>query len=488
MKKRIIILSMLSVATLTVLGCKNDFIDVPSTQAVDAADIESFNNNQGAESFVTSIYEKYLDWNISSFSWIGLTTIASDEADKGSDPGDTGTDKNILDALQATSTTPSVTEEFGAQYQAVNRANQALKFLPLLDKADPQLRARLIGEAKFMRAFTYFNLVRLFGAVPLVDHVPIAGNADDNTMLFKRVPVDQVYAFIEKDLNDAIAALPPKSQYPADQVGRASQGAAYALLAKVSLYEKKWQAVLDNCNMVTGYSLTPNFQDQYKVTGKNNQESIFEIQSIGQTVKIGIQQYSQTQAPRGAGGWGWGFATPTQELVDAFNADGDHVRRDATVMFRGSTLYDGTVLASTVTAPYYNYKAYSPAFLGDDFTDVDIRYLRFAGVLLMKAEALNELGQTPQALIPLNLVRARAGLTAITSTDQNVVRQIIWNERRLELAFEHDRWFDIIRTGQAQAAMAADGKTFTVGKNEVYPIPQDFINRSNGITTQNPGY
>ena len=488
MKKTIILISTLSLLTFGFNSCSDDFIEVPTTEKISAQDVQLFNNNEGAKSFVNAIYSKYLDWNISSFAWIGVTSIASDEGDKGSSPGDTGSDKDQLDLLNFAPTFGSFNDVWEGNYQAINRCNQALKFLPLLDKADVSLRDRLTGEAKFMRAFTYFTLVKSFGGVPLVDHVPVAGNEDDRQMLFKRKTKEEIYAFIEADLQEAIAKLPLKSSYSADDKGRASKGAAYALLAKVSMYQKKWQQVVDNANAVTGYSLTPNFQDIYKVSGENNQESIFEIQGMGGTGKPGIQQYSQVQGARGAGGWGWGFNTPSQTLVNAYNAEGDTKRRDATIIFRGSTLYDGRVVPTTVENPYYNYKAYSSNFTGSDDSDTNIRYLRYAEVLLMKAEALNELGQTASAIPLLNQVRTRAGLANTTASSQADVRTAVWKERRLELAFEHDRWFDLIRTGQAQAAMAADGKTFKVGTNELFPIPQSFVQLSGGLTTQNPNY
>ncbi len=175
-----------------------------------------------------------------------------------------------------------------------------------------------------------------------------------------------------------------KTAYTGDNVGRASKGAAHALLAKVSLYQKKWQQVINHCDQVTGYSLTPNFQDIYKVSGENNAESIFEIQGKGGPSQPGIQQYSQVQGARGAGGWGWGFNTPSQSLMDAFNAEGDTERRDATIIAKPTTLYDGRVVPATVENNYYNYKAYSSAFTGDDDTDTNIRYLRYSEVLLMK--------------------------------------------------------------------------------------------------------
>lgn len=467
-------------------GCSNDFLDVNQTENISTADLALLNNDEGAKSFVTSVYNKFLDWNMTSFSWNGMSSIASDDADKGSSPGDTGTDKDLMDALTYNASSLSVGEVFEANYDGINRCNQALYYIPQLDQADANLKARLIGEAKFLRAFMYFTLVKCYGGVPIVDHIPNPSSEEDRVMQLTRKSKAEVYAFIEQDLNDAIAALPNKAAYPSSEKGRASQGAAYALLAKVSLYQQKWQQVIDNCNLVSGYSLSPNYATMFQLAGENDNESIFEIQGVGSTPAKGVQGYSVSQGARGAGGWGWGFNTPTLSLVNAYEP-GD-VRKDATIIFAGTTLYDGRVVPTTVENPRYNYKCYSSAYTDAWETDTNIKYLRYAEVLLMKAEALNELGQTSAAIPLLNQVRNRAGLGGTTALSQSDVRVAIWKERRVELAFEHDRFFDLVRTGQAQAALAADGKTFVVGKHEVFPLPQKFINQANGLSNQNPGY
>lgn len=467
-------------------GCSNDFLDVDQTEAISTNDLALFNNDEGAKSFVTSIYNKFLDWNMSSFSWNGMSSIASDDADKGSSPGDTGTDKDLMDALTYSPSSLSVEEVFLANYEGINRCNQAMSIIPQLDQADPALRARLIAEAKFLRAFMYFNLVKCYGGVPIIDHLPNPSSDEDRIMQLTRKSEAEVYAFIESDLNDAIAVLPNKSAYPLSERGRASIGAAHALLAKVSLYQEKWQQVIDNCNLVSGYSLSPNYATMFQLSGENDNESIFEIQGVGSNPAKGIQGYSVSQGARGAGGWGWGFNTPSQSLVNAYEA-GD-VRKDATIIFAGTTLYDGRFVPNTVENPRYNYKCYSSAFTDGWETDANVKYLRYAEVLLMKAEALNELNQTAAAIPLLNEVRNRAGLGNTTAVSQTDVRTAIWRERRVELAFEHDRFFDLVRTGQAQAAFALDGKTFVTGKHEHFPLPQKFINQAVGLSSQNPGY
>ncbi len=477
---------MFTLSALFFSGCANDYLDVNQTESISTKDFELFNNDAGATTFVTSIYSKFLNWDMSSFGWIGLASITSDDADKGSSPGDTGSDKDVLDNLTYNSSNPSAESTFNANYDGINRCNQALDILPKLDKADANLRARLIGEAKFLRAFMYFTLVKCYGGVPIVDHLPNPTSDDDQKMLLTRKTAAEVYIFIENDLKDAIAALPNKSAYAANEKARASKGAAYALLAKVNLYQKNWQKVVDNCNLVTGYSISPDYAKMFRLEGENDGESIFEINGVGSVPAKGIEGYSASQGARGAGGWGWGFNTPSQSLLNAYEA-GD-LRKNATIIFRGTTLYDGRVVPNTVENPMYNFKAYSSQYTDGWETDANIKYLRYAEVVLMKAEALNELGQTAQAIPLLNQIRNRAGLGATTAVSQVDVKTAIWKERRVELAFEFDRFFDLVRTGKAKAAFAIDGKTFTEGKNELFPIPDSFIRQSKGMSSQNLGY
>ncbi|MFT5714090.1 MAG: hypothetical protein ACI9WT_000632 [Flavobacterium sp.] len=484
MKK--IYISLFVLSSFYFAGCSNDYLDVDQTESISTKDIALFNNDEGAATFVTSIYNKFLDFNMSTFSWNGMTSMASDDADKGSSPGDTGNDKDLMDALTYNASSLSIQEVFEANYQGINRSNQALSIIPQLDQANPSLRSRLQGEAKFLRAFMYFTLVKAYGGVPIVDHLPNPSSEDDRIMQLTRKTPAEVYAFIESDLNDAIAALPNKSAYAASEKGRASKGAAYALLAKVSLYQKKWQQVVDNCNLVTGYSIVSDYASMFRLAGENDAESIFEIQGVGSLPAKGIQGYSATQGARGAGGWGWGFNTPSQSLVDAYEPN--DVRKAATIIFAGTTLYDGRVVPATVENLRYNYKAYSSAYTDAWESDTNIKYLRYAEVILMKAEALNELAQTSEAISLLNQIRNRAGLANTTFATQSELRNAIWRERRVELAFEHDRFFDMVRTGQATAAFAADGKTFVAGKHNLFPLPQSFITQTNGLSIQNPGY
>lgn len=429
--------------------------------------------------FVNGVYGMHTEFSY-AFSYLGITDMISDNSDKGSSPTDSGTDKRALDELNFTSSSVSVTAMWTIWYKTIGRASQTIEIANTFEGQTAVPGARVIGEAKFLRALNYFWLVRSFGAIPIQE-----------ISLVERAPVEEVYEYIEQDLLDAIDALPLKSEYANTELGRATKGAAQGLLAKVYLYQEKWQEAADMANTVitsNQYSLDPNYANVWRVTGENGPGSLFEIQARGEIPQHGVQQYSQVQGARGGdNGWGWGFNTPSQNLEDAFNEAGDDIRRDATIIFAGETLFDGRVVDAGVENPRYSEKAYSSANAGQSDGDKNIRVLRYAEVLLIRAEALNELGQSSAALTPLNLVRTRVKLPAITATDQAEVRQAIWTERRLELAMEHDRWFDLVRTGQAEAAMAADGKTFITGKHELFPIPNNQLVQTPEMV-QNPGY
>lgn len=480
--KNIVIISLM---LLAFLSCNdNDFLDVsPSKETPEQA----LSSPTAATKMVNAIYNKLLDWNESSFSWNGVSSITSDDADKGSDPGDTGGDKDLLDNLNFSGTTISFNEVWEANYQGIARANQALYYLPDSD-IDEALRARLIGESKFLRALYYFRLAKMFGGVPLIKGIPSIKNQDDINTANTRVSKEEIYAFIITDLEDAAASLP--TQYGGSDLGRATKGAALTLLAKVYMYQgttADWQKVKDLTTQVMGlgYSLTPDYSHIWREIGENNEESIFEIQARGETPNKGVQGYFVTQGARGAGGWGWGFNTPTQDLANAYEAN--DTRRDATIIFRGETLWDGLLIANTVSNPMYNQKAYvsktEESFNGDDWeSNKNVRILRYAEVLLMNAEAAIKVGG--DAATPLNAIRHRAGLGDAPVVDIMAV----WKERRLELAFEHDRYFDLVRQGRAGVVLRAHGKNFVDGKHELFPIPQAQIDLSKGLLTQNPGY
>ncbi|MBE8715082.1 RagB/SusD family nutrient uptake outer membrane protein [Sphingobacterium hungaricum] len=458
---------------LTTTSCSN-FLDVESREIIEAGDSEDVIT---PEEYVNGVYGMFTDWNY-AFAYLGITEILSDNADKGSSPTDSGTDKDVLDNLTYTNTTPSFESLWSHWYKSIGRATEAITYTENYGLTDEGYKNRLIGEAKFLRALNYFFLVRGWGDVTIQE-----------LDLIERKPAAEVYDYIEKDLTDAIAVLPLKSGYASADLGRATKGAAQGLLAKVYLYQKKWQQAYDMAQEVINsgqYGLESDYAVLWRVTSENGTESLFEFQGRGVAIAHGIQQYSETQGARGTSGWGWGFNTPSQNLLDAYNAEGDAIRRDATIIFRGEVMYDGRVVDVGVENPMYNEKAYSSANAGAADGDKNIRYLRLGEIYLISAEAANELGNSSGALADLNRVRNRVSLAAVTTTDQTQLRTLIYKERRLELGFEHDRWFDLIRTGQAEAAMTAAGKPFQ-SKHNLFPVPNAQINQTPEMT-QNPGW
>ncbi|MFD1164880.1 RagB/SusD family nutrient uptake outer membrane protein [Sphingobacterium daejeonense] len=462
MKFKNINIALLMAAGFMITGCSKDFLDVPSREIIEAGDSEE---NFSPEVLVNGVYGMFTDWNY-GFSFMGITEIISDNSDKGSSPTDTGGDKDILDNLTFTSTAGSFAAMWEQWYKSIGRATNSIQFTEEYGLTDENLKNRYIAEARFLRALNYFWLVRGWGDIPIQEQD-----------LIKRVPASEVYDYIEADLKFAIDNLPEKSKYAAKDLGRATKGAAQGLLAKVHLYQGEWQQAYDMAQAVISsgeYALEPNYEKIWRLEGENGSESIFEVQARGSSIAHGIQQYSQTQGPRGgAAGIGWGFNTPSENLLNAFNAENDAIRRDATIIFRNETMYDGRKIGNTENE-MYNEKAYSSANGGADDTDKNLRYLRLGEVYLIKAEAANELGNTAEALTALNAIRSRVKLPNSTATGQTAIRQAIWKERRLELAMEHDRWFDLVRTKQAEAAMKAAGKPFQA-KHYLFPIPDNQI-------------
>ena len=478
MKKNIFKIS--TVAVLLSFGvlssCSDEFLEVESQENVAIEDQETIE----AEKFVNGTYGMFTEWDF-AFSWLGVTEMISDNADKGSSASDSGGDKRDLDQLVHNSTTGSIEAMWTRFYKTIGRASISIDYTESAKNLDDATKSRFIGEAKFLRALSYFYLVRMFGDVTIQD-------INDESANSIRKPKAEVYAYIEADLLDAIEKLPLKNAYQAKDLGRATKGAAQALLAKVYLYQGKNQQAYDMASTVINsgqYDLEADYATTWRKETENGKESLFEIQGRGDAVAHGIQQYSETQGARGTGGWGWGFNVPSQNLLDAFNAEGDAIRRDATIIFRGETLYDGRLVPTSVENPMYNEKAYSSASAGSGDGDKNIRVIRFSEILLIQAEAANEIGQ--DALSSLNRVRARVKLAPVSGLSKDQLRTKIWNERRLELAFEHDRWFDLVRTGQAKAMMAANGKTFVTGKHELFPIPNDQLIQTPSMT-QNPGW
>jgi hypothetical protein len=469
-------------------SCKKSFLDVnPQGQQ---ASVKFWTTPDDAAKAVNSIYANLRSWENTAFPALVIESVGSDEADKGSTPNDAPF-WNLYDLHTVTSTEGSLQGFWTGQYQNILLCNQVLLHVPDI-AMDQALKDRYLAEAKFVRAYSYFRLVRAYGDVPLRLTVP----ANETEYNIPRTPKAEVYAQIEKDLTDAAAVLPVS--YPSTDIGRATKGAALGMHAKVALYQKKWADVLALTNQVIGlgYALFPDYEKQFRTNNENNSESVFEIQAEldPANAAASTSQYSQVQGVAGVPGGGWGFNVPSADLAASYEP-GDP-RRDATIIFKGETTPEGDVIPTTEPNPMYNQKSYVPfsEYVSgfNEGAQQNVRVLRFADVLLMNAEAANELNNPAQALSSLNKVRARARgnnpgiLPDVTTTDQAGLRAAIYRERKVELAMESDRYFDVIRQGRGEEVFGPKG--WKANKNEVWPVPQTEIDLSGGLLTQNPGY
>ncbi len=476
-------------------GCKKSFLNATPATSVKAT--QFWQTSADATSAINSMYADLHNWNDIAFAPIALESMGSDDVDKGSTTNDASF-MNEYHFFTVTSGEGQLDGFWTGMYNNINFANQIITNIPAINM-DASLKARYIAEATFIRAYDYFRLVRAFGDVPLVLHPPKSA-AEFNV---PRTPKAQVWAQIETDLTAAASVLP--TTYSSADIGHVTKGAALALHAKVALYQKKWADVVTYTNDVTAlniYSLFPDYEKMFRTTNKNNVESIFEIQCmlIPNNPGASNSQYSQVQMPRGTEpATGWGFNVPSASLVAEFEA-GDP-RLAGTVIYTGQTTPEGDLIDANDPNPYYNLKSYVPfALYVSGFNQgcqQDKIVLRYAEVLLMNAEANNELGNTAAALASLEKVRARARegnaniLPAVTTTDQGALRTAIYHERRVELGMEFDRHFDVIRQGRGAAVFGPSnipGSQYVVGKSELWPIPQNEIDLSAGTLVQNPGY
>ncbi|WP_312342676.1 RagB/SusD family nutrient uptake outer membrane protein [Chryseobacterium binzhouense] len=474
MKKIFLSLTLLIAA----VSCKDDYLEVSQPGRVEAAAF--FTTQEDAIQATNAIYSALRSWENSAFPAQFVFGVPADDVEKGSNPGDASF-INAYNNFTYTSSDAGVEGYWIGQWQFINRCNQVITNVPKISM-DEALKNRLVAEAKMLRAYFYFNLVRIYGGVPIFDGLPEDGNYN-----IPRNSVDEVYNFIISDLSAASEILP--QSYNAANLGRVTKGGALGLLSKVYLYKKDWQKAYDTSNQVIalGYSLDPDFNHLFRPAGEFGSESVIEV-NCQCSSQFGGSQYAEVQGVRNQ--FGWGFFTPTTALENAFEP-GD-IRKELTILREGEITPEGDLIkkGDPQAGNMWNQKVYVPTSLNNNTCGYgsiqNIRILRFAEVLLINAEAANELGNTTVAITNLNKVRTRAQLADTSASTQAALRTAIWKERRVELAMEGDRFVDLVRTGQAATVLAPYG--FNANKNEVFPIPLNSINQSNGILTQNPGY
>jgi tetratricopeptide (TPR) repeat protein len=474
-----------------VLGSCKKYLDRAPLDSINTANF--FKTAEDAEAAINGAYQP-LQWpklyNIRIWStdiWAGNSVVG---AGGGTDGIET---QDISNFVTATDNAAAL-DIWRGPAPGILRCNLVLKNVPGIDMDGTQ-KNRILGEAYFLRAHYYFILVRLFGDVPLITE-PVT--AEDN-LRPSRTPKEQVYNQIIDDLKKAIDLLP--ASYTGANIGRATKGAATGMLAKVYLTLGNYTEAVTYCKQVTalGYELNANYADNFNPATENSKESLFEVQYYGKTSYSFWDNENQASwastfmGPRNADfvGGGYGWNQPSDEFVGQYEP-GDN-RKDKTILYEGCPAFDGKDFKASYSTTGYNVRKFLvPKSISPDYDTNPLNWpvLRYADVLLMEAEALCELNQLNEAVVPLNEVRHRAGLDPQAVTTQADLREKIRKERRIELAFEGHRWFDLIRydNGQyAQQFFHSIGKTNFAPKHLLLPIPQREID-ANPNLTQNPGY
>ncbi|MBC8319375.1 MAG: RagB/SusD family nutrient uptake outer membrane protein [Bacteroidetes bacterium] len=506
MKKYIIII--IAIVTLTTSCSK--FLDEQPQGPYPTS--EFFKTENHAKLAIDACYEPLSFANSNNRLWV-VTDVVSNDAVKGGFPGDQA-DIELIDNFQIYEDNGNLETIWSIYYEGISRCNMVLKHVPDIDM-DKALQDRILGEAFFIRGYFYFQLCNIFGNIPIVLE-PLS----PEDMQVPNSNQEDVYVHVETDFISAIDFMERALQqnpniYPSGELGRGTPGAAKALLSKTYLFQKKWEVAYDVAQDVAsyGYSLMPVYQHNFNVIYDNNNEQIFQVQHLAGQSPVQGSRLNQWLAPREQNGYG--FDEPTQNFVDEFEMTNDSVydpRLDYTLGRKGQLWFDDILYDTAWSSTGYNQKkslqplSEIPASSKGD-ADLNFTVIRFAEVLLIQAEALCEMGNLQEALIPLNKVRKRAResylfdaslpgfdtipqglLPDITTTDQVTLLAAIRHERRVELGFESIRYFDIIRYGKQYAESAfVDKDNFIYEIHKVFPIPQSEIETNKNIT-QNFGY
>lgn len=473
MKKIISACMALLVVSLT--AC-NDFLDEPMKGNLNTESI--YSSPEEAQLAVNGIY------NASTY-FINLWRfgdVASDDAVKGGNEGDMS-DLNYIIDFTASADNGILSEFWQNTYEVVSCANNVIGNVPGMTSASQTQKDNFVAQAKFFRALAYFTLVNIYGEVPL----KLLPQNSPETINVPLSSVESIYTQIEKDLTDAAPSLEIN---PVEQ-GRVTRGAAYGLLAKVYLYQQKYSEALSaiaNVESLDIYELEKDYADLFKLGSENSKEVVFAIRFLsGQNPGLG-NALNQYLAPLEE--MGYYFDAPTQDWVNCFTElteDGEtDPRLDASIGRDGMPwLNDNLFQASWSPATGYLVKKHNqpldevPAGRKGD-GGLPYIYLRYADILLMKAEAYNELHQPDLAKAPLDSVRSRVGLAETTAASESAMRDAIRLERRKELGFEFHRFFDLMRYGR-EAAQAALPSLPWGETRYYYPIPQAEIDANQAI-------
>lgn len=498
------IVFVLALAT-TLTACKK-WVEYDPHDDYLVTDLDYLKSETDYKTMAVSVY--------TPLQWLNQTVqvgeIASDNAVSGGESASDVLSLQQVDDMTHTPVNTTLEEIWKACYEGINRANYLHQFKntnPAGAVVDFAGKESMYGEVYFLRAYYYYTLVRMFGDVPLfVDRRLGPTDAAGLT----RAPKAEVYAQIQADLNAAIDALPAVQQQI--DKGRITKYAAQALLGKVLIYQKKYAEaapVLDAIIASHAFNLVTNFKTVFENAGENGTESVFEIQYSNGTPyynwggylrgqgnyavqQFGIRGLNGSAAMPYAPGWSTGL--PTQNLANAFEA-GDQRKNVAILDIEAYKAANPGLGITYQVAPYKNTGLYNQKYMprkGETSGQLELNYgnnfrtIRYAEVLLLAAEAFNA-SATPddtKARLYLNTVRERAFGNASHNNNASgaALAQAIQDERRLELAMEGERFFDLVRTGAAATKIPG----FQVGKHEVFPIPQNEV--IVGGLAQNPNY
>ena len=479
-------------AGLVLASCQEDFLEKPLQGELTQSNFPT--TGEDALSATNAMYE-VLRFGTYHRGFYPIDDVLSDDALKGSSPGDLLQNLQPFDVYDHNVTNPLIANWWNALYTGVRRTNVVINRVPQIEM-DEDLKERYTAEGYFLRALYFSDLARAYGGVPLVTSLVIQTD-------YTRATLEETYDFIEADLRKAIEGLPEKSEFAANDMGRATKGAAKSLLARVYLYQQNYDSAAFYAQEVINsqqYQLEPNYEDVFSEATEFGLESVFEIGGIGAEggIVAGESGYSTGQGVRGTPNRGIGSNRPSLDLINSFEA-GDP-RMEATVIFIGEELDGITIIGDAQTPDLtedgqpetYNQKIWVPGTTPFSNSAHNRRLIRYAEVLLIAAEAYNRQGNSMLALQYLNDVRERARnsntsiLADVTETNPDLLERIILEERRHELAMEGHRFWDVVRTGNAAEIFGPLG--FQTGKHELLPIPQSERDITNGLLDQNPNW
>lgn len=489
--KKIVLVSAIFACT----QCSSDFLEKAPLDTINTSNYPT--NAQELVTLVNGAYQP-LQWPKLYNLRMWTTDIMAGNSIVGAGGGTDGIETQDISNFVTSTDNQGVLDIWRGPWPGILRSNIVLSAAPNL-AIDETIKNRSMGEAYFLRAHYYFILVRFFGDLPLITTPQNSGSE----LYPARVSKSLIYEQIIADLEKAAELLPNKSDYSGSDIGRANKGAALGELAEVYLtLGNNWQKVVDLTTQVEGlgFGLNTNYADNFNSSTENSKESLFEVQyesDGGYSFWDNENQASWTSpfmGPRGSNfvGGGFGWNQPTQEFVDSYEANDN--RKNVTIFYDGAPAFDGKTYQTSFSTTGFNVRKFLvPLSVSSSYDNSPLNFpiLRFSNILLMKAEALNELEQTSQAETSLNKVRNRAGLSNITTgLSQAAFRNAVLNERRIELAFEGQRWFDLVRVLNGQYGLDflhSIGKTNATTKHLLFPIPQIERDR-NPKLTQNPGY